>query len=429
LTSTGYCAFLDAPTPSQLGPDVTASGTGEGDACVRAGDGARDVVTGVSVTAPSETGVRFGTATLTDSTVSAREALFMDAGTVRRSTLNGDRWGASVASFPAPTLISDSVVTASSAGGIGVRAFTTSGIGGALRLRNVTAVGGLDGVEAEAGSGGIDARNAILRGGAHDVAGSPATSSGCGGPCPAGPVTIGYSNFTTTDGPVDTTSVGHNQSANPLLVNPVPGAGQDFHIASASSPLIGAGTPDPSDGPSDRDGVAHHDPPAIGAYEYTGPPAPPSGNPPPAGGPGGGSTAPIPGGGSRSPTMSQLAETNTVFAVAPTSTPLRGRTAAAPPKRGTIFRFRLDQPATLTIVITTSAKCQRTTAGRRRNLRCARTVARLTRSAHAGVNKLPFSGRIRGKPLNPAVYRAVFAATSSGGRSGAKTLRFRIVGR
>ena len=103
---------------------------------------------------------------------------------------------------------------------------------------------------------------------------------GLPGPCAPGQVTIGYSNFRTADGVIDTT-IGHNQSADPLLVNPVPGAGQDFHIASASSPLIGAGTPDPSDGPSDRDGVAHPDPPAIGAYEYPVPPAAQPGTPPP----------------------------------------------------------------------------------------------------------------------------------------------------
>jgi hypothetical protein len=203
----------------------------------------------------------------------------------------------------------------------------------------------------------------------------------------------------------------------------MPGAGQDFHIASATSPLIGAGTPDPSDGPSDRDGVNHSDPPAIGAYEYpVSPPSPPGASRP--GGPG----VSITGSVSTRPTISRLAETNSVFAVARMSTPLQGRTAAAPRKHGTTFLFRLDQPASVTIVITTSAKCARTKA-RTRGSRCARTVARLTRSAHAGLNRLPFSGRIRGRPLKPRDYRAVFAATSAGGSSGTKALRFRIVRR
>jgi hypothetical protein len=229
--------------------------------------------------------------------------------------------------------------------------------------------------------------------------------------------------------------VGHNQSADTLLVNPVVGAAQDFHIASPNSPLIGAGTADASDGPSDRDGVPHPDPPAIGAYEYTGPPAAPSGTP--AAGGAGGSATTAPGGGSattgptsgrRKPIISQLAASHTVFAVASTSTPLRGRTAAHS-KRGTTFLFGLDQPAMVTIVITTSARCRHTTPRTARNRRCARTVARLTRSGHAGFNKLPFSGRIRGRPLKRGDYRAVFAATSAGGTSDPKTLRFRIVRR
>ena len=48
---------------------------------------------------------------------------------------------------------------------------------------------------------------------------------------------------------------------------------------------------------------------------------------------------------------------------------------------------------------------------------------------NAGFNKLPFSGRIRGKPLKPGDYRAVFTATSAGGTSDPKTLSFRLVAR
>jgi hypothetical protein len=51
----------------------------------------------------------------------------------------------------------------------------------------------------------------------------------------------------------------------------------------------------------------------------------------------------------------------------------------------------------------------------------------LTRSAHVGLNKLPFSGRVRGEQLTPGGYGAVFAAKSSGGSSTAKTLRFKVV--
>jgi hypothetical protein len=303
----------------------------------------------------------------------------------------------------------------------------------AVRLRNVTAIASgpnSTGIEAQAQitsnstANSIDARNVIARGTASDVFGQPGADSGCGGDgCASGQVTIGYSNFVTTAGVIDSTT-GHNQSADPLLVNPMPGAGQDYHIASASSPLIGAGAPDPSDGPTDRDGFAHPDPPAIGAYEYPLPPAAQPATPPR--GPAVPTTNTGPG---TRPTILSLAETNAVFAVARASTPLQGRTAAASRKRGTTFSLGLDQPANVTIVITTSAKCPRTKAGTRRNPHCTRTVARLTRSAHAGMNKLRFSGRIRGRPLKPDSYRAVFAATSAGGSSAPKTLRFRIVAR
>jgi hypothetical protein len=118
-----------------------------------------------------------------------------------------------------------------------------------------------------------------------------------------------------------------------------------------------------------------------------------------------------------------------VYAVAPISTPLRGRTAAARYKRGTTFLFRLDQPATITLVVTRTGRCRRPIPGTRRRSRCTRTVATLTRSAHAGLNKLPFSGRIRGTALAPGDYRAAFVAANSIGRSVTRALRFRIVRR
>ena len=87
-------------------------------------------------------------------------------------------------------------------------------------------------------------------------------------------------------------------------------------------------------------------------------------------------------------TISGLRETNRVFAVAGASTPLSGQTAAARHRKGTIFLFGLDQPATIKITIQTGAPGRR--AGRAckppsRKLahkpRCTRTltVATLTR--------------------------------------------------
>jgi hypothetical protein len=440
LAATGDCARLSAPTPSQLGPGVTAITTQRdtsGHRCVLAGGSAADIVTAVSIRAPDTVGVVLGShGMLTDATVNAKIALDLVAGTVRSSTLNGTAVGVEALSglFTKAPLVSDSVVTSTADNGTAVLAPPLNMFPVAVKLRNVTAIAsGRDstGLEAQAQvnfsstADSIDARNVIVRGTSRDVFGEPAAaSSGCNGPCASGQVTIGYSNFVSAAGVLDTT-IGHNQSADPLLVNPSLGAGQDFHIASASSPLIGAGTPDPSNGPSDRDGVAHPNPPTIGAYEYPVSPSAPPGTSP--SGLGVSTTITSPGGASTRPTISMLAETNAVFAVARLSTPLEGRTAAAAPRRGTVFSFRLDQPATVTIVITTNAMCRRTPAGKPRTVRCFRTVARLTRSTHAGANKLPFSGRIRGRPLKPSRYRAAFVATSVGGSSAPKALRFRIV--
>jgi hypothetical protein len=148
--------------------------------------------------------------------------------------------------------------------------------------------------------------------------------------------------------------------------------------------------------------------------------------------PGSGTT---PGSGPGVPTISAVQETNSVFAVGSGSTPLTGTTARRH-LRGTVFSFQLDQPATVRIAI------QRTASGRlvgrncrsyRRSLRhkrrCTRmaTVAQLSRSARAGLNRVAFSGRIRGKALKRGRYQAVFTASDSAGSSTGKALSFTIV--
>ena len=242
-------------------------------------------------------------------------------------------------------------------------------------------------------------------------------------------MTLGYSNFVTTTGPVDIGTVGHGQSADPLLVNATPGPGADFHVAAAGSPVIGAGTADPNDGPTDRDGVTHPTAPAIGAYEFV--PGTTTG-----GGDGGGTGA-TGGDGSVATiaTISRLHQTHAVFAAGSSSTPVNAQ-AARRHHRGTVFSFRLDQPATVRIAI------QRNVAGRRLGHRCRPDrpklhlrprcrrwvgVATLTRGGHAGRNIVAFSGRIRGKTLKPGRYRAGFTATDTAGRSRPQRLGFKIV--
>jgi hypothetical protein len=138
------------------------------------------------------------------------------------------------------------------------------------------------------------------------------------------------------------------------------------------------------------------------------------------------------------PTLSALRETNAVFAVCPASTPPTGVTAARRQKRGTVLSFRLDQPATVRIAVqrlppgsARRSPLQARPPGLRRYRHCTRTLklATLRRSAHVGRNKVPFSGRLRGKALRPGRYRAVFTATDSAGSSAPKGLSFRIVRR
>lgn len=76
-------------------------------------------------------------------------------------------------------------------------------------------------------------------------------------------------------------------------------------------------------------------------------------------------------------------------------------------------------------------RCRPQTRRLRRRPRCTRTVtiATLTRIGHVGVNKVVFTGRIRGKALKPGRYQSVFTAIDAAGASPAKTLDFTIVSR
>jgi hypothetical protein len=129
---------------------------------------------------------------------------------------------------------------------------------------------------------------------------------------------------------------------------------------------------------------------------------------------------------------------NSVFAPGGSSTPVQGR-AAAKRKRGTVFSFTLENAGTMRIAI------QRAMSGRRSGRRCRPPTRRLrgkractrwvtqhslTRTAHTGVNRVPYTGRVRGKALRPGRHRAVFTATAPGfSRSAAATVKFRIVRR
>src|SRR5262249_9576865 len=113
-------------------------------------------------------------------------------------------------------------------------------------------------------------------------------------------------------------------------------------------------------------------------------------------------------------------------------------TAAKRHKQGTVFSFRLDQSATVKTALLTNASGRRVGRSCRADShrlhnkpRCTRptTIATLTRSAHAGLNKVAFSGRVQGKALKPGRYQATFTAIDSAGSAPPRTLSFTIVKR
>ena len=119
----------------------------------------------------------------------------------------------------------------------------------------------------------------------------------------------------------------------------------------------------------------------------------------------------------------------------------RGRDAHSPgarARRATTFRYRLSEPAAVTIRI------ERALEGRRVRRRCLapgrRSVprrARCTRWSHVialrqlgspGANRVRFSGRVRGRRLVADRYRATAAAVDSvGNRAQTRTIRLRVV--
>jgi PKD repeat protein len=139
-------------------------------------------------------------------------------------------------------------------------------------------------------------------------------------------------------------------------------------------------------------------------------------------------------------TISHLSETNKTFAPTQTSTPLSGQTASRRRSkrhpRGTTFSFALDQIAAVAVKIEREDSgrrvghtCKASSKRLRHRPKCTRysTVATLARQGHAGINRVGFTGRIRGGALKPGRYRAVFTATDAAGTSAPRTITFTIV--
>jgi hypothetical protein len=152
------------------------------------------------------------------------------------------------------------------------------------------------------------------------------------------------------------------------------------------------------------------------------------------------SGAPLPGGGPTAvvASLTGLSESYATFAVAAAPTPLTATAAARRHHRGTVFAFSLDRAASVRIAITTTApgrrvggRCRPSSRALRHRPRCKAivTAGTLMRAAHAGSNRVPFSGRIGSKALKPGRYTASFTAIDAAGSSTPQTLSFTIVRR
>ncbi len=136
----------------------------------------------------------------------------------------------------------------------------------------------------------------------------------------------------------------------------------------------------------------------------------------------------------RPPVVSSLNESNSVFRVGRSSTAPGGRISRVSPT-GTVFSFALDQPAVVGVVFIHEESghligkhCVVGRGGRGKPA-CVHTSLAMTlgRRALYGLNKLPFTGRVRGKALRPGAYRATFTAESLAGASSPATISFRVV--
>jgi hypothetical protein len=135
-------------------------------------------------------------------------------------------------------------------------------------------------------------------------------------------------------------------------------------------------------------------------------PEPPVATPP--GPPQPGPNGPVAQGGA--PRLSALSLTRRRFRVG------KARAAATSAvQRGTVVRFRLDQPADVSLAV-------RQRVGRR-------SVARgtLRRTGRAGRNRVAFSGRVARRTLRPGRYVLVARARAAGGISAPRRVAFRIM--
>jgi len=189
--------------------------------------------------------------------VSTGLGAFSAGATLERLDVRTSAAGAFACATSASIVIRDSLCRASGANAAGVGINISAGAANhAVTLRNVTALGGGNGVSYGASGSGlnfaVDAKNVIADGGTNDV-----YASAQGGASVV--ITLANSNYatqleTTVGGGVAATitdpGTGTNQTAAPVFVDAANG---NFHQG-ASSPTLDAGVQDASTGTQDIDG-------------------------------------------------------------------------------------------------------------------------------------------------------------------------------
>jgi hypothetical protein len=137
--------------------------------------------------------------------------------------------------------------------------------------------------------------------------------------------------------------------------------------------------------------------------------------------------------------VSGASVTNPVFTWGPGPTAISAAARRRATPKGTTFRFRLSQAATVKIALArvlsgrrVARRCLAPTRARRGRPRCTRYVAAGTltrRNRPSGLNRVAFSGRLARRKLPAGRYRATITATVGGTASVPRRLFFRIVAR
>jgi hypothetical protein len=220
---------------------------------------------------------------------------------------------------------------------------------------------------------------------------------------------------------------GTNQSAAPLFAN----AGTDDFHELTGSPTIAAGFSSPANGPTDLDGVPRQLGGAtdIGAYQFV--PAPATSPAPTV------TVAALSGSGPPpmlpAPSDSQPVLTPRTFAA------LARGGSLAKAARGTTVSYTDTQAATTTFIVRrplgsgvlSHGRCVAPPHGSaRRGRRCTRvsTVGTFAHVDVAGPNRFRFTGRVRGRALQPGSYQLVSTPRNAAGKTGATHLNaFKVV--